>query len=269
MYDFNGKIALITGAGGEHGIGRAICRRLAADGCDLVVNDVHARPYTESGWGGLPALVDEIENSGQKALAVEADVSAAAQVVAMVDHALAHFGRIDILVNNAGIIGPTAPVQDVERGDWEAVMDVNVTGVYLACKAVLPHLLEQGSGRIINIASVAGKIGFPLRSPYAASKWAVIGLTKTLAVEVGSAGILVNAVCPGPIDGPRMDAIIQAKADTIGQPAQQVRDQLERDPLLGRLIPAEHIADMVAFLASDRAASITGQTLDVNAGHLV
>ena len=97
----------------------------------------------------------------------------------------------------------------------------------------------------------------------------MIGLTKSLAVEVGSAGILVNAVCPGPIDGPRMDAIIQAKAETIGQPAQQVRDQLEKDTLLGRLIPAEHIADMVAFLASDRATSLTGQTLDVNAGHQV
>ncbi|HAB12752.1 MAG TPA: short-chain dehydrogenase [Planctomycetaceae bacterium] len=253
------QVAIVTGAG--RGIGLACIRSLARDGASVVV----ATPEDDE----RSAAVAELETNGHAVLATSTDVTSESDLAEMVAATLDHFGRIDILVNNAGIIGPTAPVQDVERDDWEAVMDVNVTGVYLACKAVLPHLLERGSGRIINIASVAGKIGFPLRSPYAASKWAVIGLTKTLAVEVGSAGILVNAVCPGPIDGPRMDAIIQAKADTIGQPAQQVRDQLERDTLLGRLIPAEHIADMVAFLASDRAASITGQTLDVNAGHLV
>ena len=236
-----------------------------ADGNDDGASVVLATPEDAE----RSAAVAELEANGHAALGTSTDVPSERALAELVSATLDRFGRIDILVNNAGIIGPTAPVQDVTRDDWEAVMNVNVTGVYLACKAILPHLLEQGSGRIINIASVAGKIGFPLRSPYAASKWAVIGLTKSLAVEVGSAGILVNAVCPGPIDGPRMDAIIQARAETIGQPAQQVRDQLEKDTLLGRLIPAEHIADMVAFLASARATSITGQTLDVNAGHLV
>ena len=254
-----GQVAIVTGGG--RGIGLACVRALARDGASVVI----ATPEDDE----RSAAVAEFEANGHPVLGTSTDVTSESDLAELVAATLDRFGRIDVLVNNAGIIGPTAPVQDVTRDDWEAVMDVNVTGVYLACKAVLPHLLAQGSGRIINIASVAGKIGFPLRSPYAASKWAVIGLTKSLAVEVGSAGILVNAVCPGPIDGPRMDAIIQAKAETIGQPAQQVRDQLENDTLLGRLIPAEHIADMVAFLASDRATSITGQTLDVNAGHLV
>ncbi|MBO49873.1 MAG: short-chain dehydrogenase [Planctomycetaceae bacterium] len=253
------QVAIVTGGG--RGIGLACVRALADDGASVVI----ATPEDAE----RSATVAELEANGHAALGTSTDVTSESDLAELVSATLDRFGRIDILVNNAGIIGPTAPMQDVTRDDWEAVMNVNVTGVYLACKAILPHLLEQGSGRIINIASVAGKIGFPLRSPYAASKWAVIGLTKSLAVEVGSAGILVNAVCPGPIDGPRMDAIIQAKAETIGQPAQQVRDQLEKDTLLGRLIPAEHIADMVAFLASDRATSITGQTLDVNAGHLV
>jgi NAD(P)-dependent dehydrogenase (short-subunit alcohol dehydrogenase family) len=253
------QVAIVTGGG--RGIGLACVRALTDDGASVVI----ATPEDAE----RSAAVAELEANGRAVLGTSTDVTSESDLAELVSATLDRFGRIDILVNNAGIIGPTAPVQDVTRDDWEAVMDVNVTGVYLACKAVLPHLLAQGSGRIINIASVAGKIGFPLRSPYAASKWAVIGLTKSLAVEVGSAGILVNAVCPGPIDGPRMDAIIQAKAETIGQPAQQVRDQLEKDTLLGRLIPAEHIADMVAFLASDRATSITGQTLDVNAGHLV
>ncbi|MEE3367525.1 MAG: SDR family oxidoreductase, partial [Planctomycetota bacterium] len=125
---------------------------------------------------------------------------------------------------------------------------------------------SRRTGRIINIASAAGQIGFPLRSPYAASKWAVIGLTKTLAIEAAKNGILVNAVCPGPIDGPRMDAIIEAKSKVTNESTDVLRHRLEDETLLGRLIPAEHIAEMVAFLASDRADSITGQTLNVNAG---
>ena len=253
------QVAIVTGGG--RGIGLACVRGLARDGAAVVV----ATPEDDE----RSAAVADLEADGHAVLGTATDVTSEDDLAKMVAATLDRFGRIDILVNNAGIIGPTALVQDVQRHEWEAVMDVNVTGVYLCCKAVLPHLLAQRSGRIINIASVAGKIGFPLRSPYATSKWAVIGLTKTLAVEVGPAGILVNAVCPGPIDGPRMDAIIEAKADTTGQPTAQVRDQIERNTLLGRLIPAEHIAEMVTFLASDRAASITGQTLDVNAGHLV
>jgi len=250
------QVAIVTGAG--RGIGLACIRSLARDGASVVV----ATPEDDE----RSAAVAELETNGHAVLATSTDVTSESDLAEMVAATLDHFGRIDILVNNAGIIGPTAPVQDVERDDWEAVMDVNVTGVYLASRAVLPHLISRQSGRIINIASAAGQIGFPLRSPYAASKWAVIGLTKTLAIEVATDGILVNAVCPGPIDGPRMDAIIDAKARTTDQTAESVREHIEDGTLLGRLIPADHIAEMVAFLASDRATSITGQTLNVNAG---
>lgn len=253
------QVAVVTGGG--RGIGLACVRALARDGAALVVATPEDHERT--------AVVADLEAAGHEVLGISTDVTSEEDLATMVQHTLDRFGHIDILVNNAGVIGPTAAVQDVQRHEWEAVMDVNVTGVYLASKAVLPHLLSRGSGRIINIASAAGQIGFPLRSPYAASKWAVIGFTKTLAIEVANDGILVNAVCPGPIDGPRMDAIIEAKASATGATADSVRTQLEDETLLGRLIPAEHIAEMVAFLASDRAASITGQTLNVNAGYRV
>ena len=253
------QVAVVTGAG--RGIGLACARALARDGAAVVV----ATPEDDE----RAEVMAELEAAGHQVLGTSTDVTSEDDLAEMVTATLDRFGRLDILVNNAGVIGPTAALQDVARSEWEAVMDVNVTGVFLASRAVLPTLLAQRSGRIINIASAAGQIGFPLRSPYAASKWAVIGLTKTLAVEVAGDGILVNAVCPGPIDGPRMDAIIEAKAQATGIPAAEVREQLHGETLLGRLIPAEHIAEMVAFLASERAASITGQTLDVNAGYRV
>lgn len=252
-----GQVAIVTGGG--RGIGLACVRALAADGATVVV----ATPEDDE----RAAAVDELQSRGTPVLGTDTDVTREEQVASMAQQACDHFGHIDILVNNAGIIGPTAPVQEVQRRDWDEVMAVNVTGMYLCCRAVLPQMISRGSGRIINIASTAGKIGFPLRSPYAVSKWAVIGLTKTLATEVAAQGILVNAVCPGPIEGPRMDQIITARAEKTGQTALEVRRALENEMLLGRLIPPEHIADMVSFLASERAASITGQTLDVNAGH--
>lgn len=253
------QVAVITGGG--RGIGLACARLLARDGAAVVL----ATPEDEERTTAL----EEFHDAGHRVLGTATDVTSESDLSRMVEETLDHFGRIDILVNNAGIIGPTAELQNVQRHEWEAVMAVNVTGMYLACRAVLPHMISRAGGRIINIASAAGQIGFPLRSPYAASKWAAIGLTKTLAIEAAEHGILVNAVCPGPIDGPRMDAIIEAKAQLTGESSDAVRLRLAEDTLLGRLIPAEHIAEMVAFLASNRADSITGQTLDVNAGYRV
>ncbi|MBQ16511.1 MAG: hypothetical protein CMJ65_05250 [Planctomycetaceae bacterium] len=254
-----GQVAVVTGGG--RGIGLACVRALARDGASVII----ATPEDDERL----AAVEELQSRGVDVLGTDTDVTCEEQVASMVAQASDRFGRIDILVNNAGIIGPTSPVQEIQRRDWDQVMAVNVTGSYLCCREVLPGMITRQSGRIINIASTAGKIGFPLRSPYAASKWAVIGLTKTLAAEVGRQGILVNAVCPGPIAGPRMDAIIAARAEKTGTPAEDVRATLEESTLLGRLIPPEHIAEMVTFLASDRATSITGQTLDVTAGHRV
>ena len=251
------QVAVITGGG--RGIGLACARALAADGASVVI----ATPEDDE----REAAVEEFSTANTPVLGLDTDVSDEEQVRHMAAATLERFGRIDILVNNAGIIGPTLPLHEIERADWDAVMAVNLTGVYLCARAVVPQMLSQGSGRIINISSVAGKIGFALRSPYAVSKWGVIGLTMTLAKELGSSGILVNAVCPGPIDGPRMDQIIASRAGHLDTTPGELREKMFGETALGRFIPPEHIADMVAFLASERAASITGQTLDVTAGH--
>ena len=187
MYNLNGKVALVTGAGGEHGIGRAICQRLAREGCDLVVNDLRAQPYSESGWGGLPALVAEVEAAGRQALAVEADVSDAAQVEGMVQDALARFGRIDLLVNNAGSRpGPDrVPVVELSEAAWDQVQTVNVKGTFLCSRAVARHLIDRGDGgKIINMSSTAGRQGYPRYAAYCTSKFAIIGFTQSLAWEL-------------------------------------------------------------------------------------
>src|SRR5262249_2937339 len=141
---------------------------------------------------------------------------------------LREFGRIDVLVNNAGVIGPHAPVWQLRRADWDEVLAVNLTGAMLCCRAVLPGMIERRSGRVINIASIAGKMAYSLRSPYAVSKWGLIGLTLTLAKEVGAHDIQVNAVCPGPVAGERMRGIIARRAAEQGRPVEAVeREYLE------------------------------------------
>ena len=272
MYDFNGKVALVTGAGGEHGIGRAICRRLAADGCDLVVNDLHARPYTESGWGGLPALVDEIENSGQKALAVEADVSAAAQVAAMVENALAHFGRIDILVNNAGSRpgADRVPVLELGEAAWDKVHNVNAKGTFLCAQAVARHMVDRGEGgKIVNISSTAGRQGMPFYAAYCASKFAIIGFTQSLAHELAPHNINVNAVCPGTTLTERTGYIAAAlnkqEAPTVDATDAMVAPIAGQTPL-GRVGTPDDVARTVAFLAAPESDYTTGVSLLVAGG---
>src|SRR5262245_16140931 len=165
----------------------------------------------------LTATVASIQTSGRRALAVVADVTREEQVQTLAEDTLRTFGRIDVLVNNAGIIGPTTPVANVARADWEEVLTVNLTGAFLCAKAVLPTMMAQRSGRIISIASIAGKMAYPLRSPYAVSKWGLIGLTLTMAKELGEHNIQVNAICPGPVAGERMQGIIQRRAQELGQ----------------------------------------------------
>ena len=253
----SGQVAIVTGGG--RGIGLACVRALASEEAAVVV----ATPEIDE----REAVIAELEEAGRPVLGLHTDVTDEDSVAQMAAATLERFGHIDILVNNAGIIGPTSPVVELAREEWDEVIAVNLTGPCLCCRAVLPAMIERQSGRIINIASVAGKIGFALRSPYAASKWGLIGFTLSLAKEAARDGILVNAVCPGPIDGPRIDAIIETRAKKTGVPPAEVRRELEDETLLGRFIPPEHIADMVVFLASDRSASITGQTLDVTAGY--
>jgi NAD(P)-dependent dehydrogenase (short-subunit alcohol dehydrogenase family) len=251
------SVAIVTGGG--RAIGKTIALRLAHDGMDVVV----AGPQLHE----LQAVATQVEALGRRALAVVADVTREEQVLAMAAQARDVLGRIDVLVNNAGIIGPTAPVAATRRADWDDVLAVNLTGAFLCAKAVLPVMIAQRSGRIINIASIAGKIAYALRSPYAVSKWGLIGLTLTLAKEVGEHNIQVNAVCPGPVQGERMRAIIATRAGELGQTAEEVERTYVQATVLKRMVEADDVAAVVAFLASPQGKNITGQAIDVAAGY--
>ena len=250
------KVAVVTGGG--RALGRAIALRLAREGADLIL----AAPEENE----IDKTADEILNLGRRATAVVTDVSHDAQVKKMADRALADFGRVDILVNNAGIVGPTAPLQEVSRDDWDQVLAVNLTGAFLCTRAVLPGMIQRRSGKIVNIASTAARNVTAMRSPYAASKWGLIGLTMTVAKEVGKHDIHVNAVCPGPVEGGRINKVIAAQAEEQGRAVEQVTQEYVNQTLLGRFVPAEDVAAMVAFLVSDDANHITGQALEVSAG---
>jgi NAD(P)-dependent dehydrogenase (short-subunit alcohol dehydrogenase family) len=251
------RVAIVTGGG--RAIGRTIALRLAAGGADVVL----AAPDRAE----LEGVAGEVRALGRRALPVVTDIRHEEQVAAMAAQALQAFGRIDVLVNNAGIIGPTAPVANLRRADWDEVLAVNLTGAMLCCKAVLPDMMARRSGRIVNVSSIAGKIAYSLRSPYAVSKWGLIGLTLTLAKEVGPHDIQVNAVCPGPVTGERMRGIFATRAAELGQTVEQVERSYVDATLLKRLVEADDVAELVAFLASPAARNITGQAIDVSAGY--
>lgn len=241
-----GKTAIITGSG--RGIGRAIALAMAAQGANIVVNDVNMESAGE--------VVAEIEAMGRQAIAVKADVTAEEQVLAMVEACINRFGKLDILVNNAGII-QTAPVTEIDGKDWDRVMEVNLKGVFLCCKAVLAPMKAQHGGKIVNIASVAGKRGGGLlgNSCYSASKGGVIAFTKSLARESGPFGINVNAVTPAFTDTEMTRSIAPEKKEFI----------IKMLPL-GRVGQPADIAGAVCFLASDMSDYMTGEIMDVDGG---
>ncbi len=237
------KVALVTGA--SRGIGKASAIALATEGAKVVVNYARNQEAAES-------VVTAITQAGGEAIAIGADVSQAEAVEQLVQTTLEQWGRIDVLVNNAGITRDTLMLR-MKLADWQAVIDLNLTGVFLCCKAVSKVMLKQRSGRIINIASVAGQMGNPGQANYSAAKAGVIGLTKTLAKEFASRGVTVNAVAPGFIE---TDMTSELKAEEI----------LKFIPL-GRYGKPEEVAGMIRFLAADTAASyITGQVLNVDGG---
>jgi NAD(P)-dependent dehydrogenase (short-subunit alcohol dehydrogenase family) len=253
----SGKVAIVTGGG--RGIGRAIALRFAAEGAVLALGATGARPLDDT--------ASEIREKGGRARTWITDVADEAAVGRLIAGAVAEFGGLDILVNNAGIAGPTAPIVQLERAEWDRTMAINVTGAFLCAKHAVPHLIARGGGRVINITSIAGRIGYALRSPYAVSKWGMIALTRSLALEVGEHGITVNAIAPGAVRGERVDAVIRARAAALGRTAEEVeRDFFVAPTALRRMIEPEEIAATAVFLASDEAANITGETLGVTAG---
>jgi NAD(P)-dependent dehydrogenase (short-subunit alcohol dehydrogenase family) len=245
-------VAAITGAAA--GIGRAIAERFIAEGWRVHICDAE------------PAAVQRFLHEVPSATASVADVSRVADVDATFDEIASRYGRLDLLVNNAGISGPTGPVEAIAPADWDRTVAVDLNGQFYCTRRAVPMLKAAGGGSIVLISSSAAFFGYPLRTPYAACKWALIGFMKTLAMELGPHRIRVNAICPGSVRGPRIDGVIERDAAKRGLSAAEIRRVYERQTSLRSFIDAADIANAAFFLASDQGAMISGQALGVD-GH--
>lgn len=252
MKGIAGKRVFVSAAAG--GIGRAIADRFLQAGARVHVCDVDE------------AALAQLEDSADQLSGVPADVADPGQMESVFKAIAQEMGGLDVLVNNAGISGPTADTESITLADWQRTIDVNLNGAFYCSRLAIPLLKAAGGGSIVNIASTAGLHGYPLRAPYAASKWALIGLTKTLAMELGPFGIRVNAVCPGSVEGPRIEGVFAAKAAARGVSPEEIRAAFRQKSSLRTLIAADDVAETVLFLCSDSAARISGQALAVD-GH--
>lgn len=250
-----GKTALVTGGGG--GIGRAACLEFARAGASVAVVDVDET--------AAQSVVEAIRKDGGAAQFFKADVSRAADVQAFVQGALQTFGRIDAFFNNAGIVGEVAPVAEYSEETFDRVLAINVKGAFLGLKYVLPVMLEQKAGSIINTSSVAGLVGAPEMCAYSASKHAILGLTRTAAGEAARFGVRVNAICPGPIQTPMMRSI---EAGSSPDDPQKIRDQVAARNPSRRYGEPEEVARVVVFLASDAASYVNGVAWTIDGGRL-
>jgi 3-hydroxybutyrate dehydrogenase len=253
----NDTTAFVTGGG--RGIGRAIALALSGAGARVVVTD-----RTETGAADVAAQVVE---RGGRALAVRCDVTDPAAVAAAVARARDDFGPVDVLVNNAGF-AESAPITALDENLWNQTLAVNLTGTYLCTRAVLPDMLARRRGRIINIASTAGRVGYRYVAAYCAAKHGVVGFTKAVALEVAAKGITVNAVCPGYADTPMTEASIKRIAEKTGRSVAEARKALEAVSPQQRLFQPEEIAALVVFLAGDEARGITGQAINIDGGEV-
>ena len=251
----DGVTAFVTGA--SQGIGRVIATELAAEGANV------ALAARGDGIHETESMIDDEDRT----LAVETDVTDEDSVEAAIDATVERFGGLDCLVNNAGIAGPTKPVEEITVEEWQHTMDVNVLGPFLCTKHAAPHLRASERGSVINIGSISGKRPLTDRTPYTASKMAVIGLTRTLAFELGDDDVTVNAVCPGATRGDRIERVIQGQADAQGISFEEAKRKVfSEDAALGRLVEPDDVAGMVAYLASERGRRITAQDVNVDGG---
>ena len=248
-----GRRVVITGAGA--GIGRAIALAYLGEGARVHVCDRDA-----------DALEDLLGSTEGDVATTVADVSVEADVEQLFAKALDGLGGLDVLVNNAGTAGPTGPAESLDLDDWRETLAVNLDGMFLCARAAVPALRSAGGGSIVNLSSTAGLHGYPLRSPYATAKWGVIGFTRTLAMELGPAGIRVNAICPGSVTGDRIDRVIAAQAAAQGVSEKAIRQGWMRQISLRTFVDAEDVAALVLFLTSGAGAKISGQALPVD-GH--
>jgi NAD(P)-dependent dehydrogenase (short-subunit alcohol dehydrogenase family) len=249
------QIAIVTGAG--RGIGRATALELARMGADIVVAELDR--------DGAERTAGEVRALGRRALAVVTDVTSRKDLDAMVEGARSTFGQIDILVNNAGIYRAAATL-DVTEEHWDAIMNINARAVFFASQAVLPVMIAQRRGAIVNLASMAGKVGSKTNLPYNASKAAVVSMTKSLALAHAADGIRVNCVCPGFVETDMWTKVAREQSAILGLSAEEFTRQRAATVPLGRMERAEDVASVVGFLASDRAGYMTGQALSVDGG---
>src|SRR5690606_23681878 len=239
---------------GASGIGLAIARAFHQQGARVQVCDISSEAL-EIARSELPA-----------AGLFRADAASETDVDAWFAHALAQLGGLDVLVNNAGIAGPTSALQDLDVAEWDRTMAVNVRSQFLCVRRAVEPLRQSGRATIINISSVAGRLGYPMRTPYAASKWAVIGLTQSLAIELGEHDITVNAILPGIVESERVNQVVGAKARLRGIPDADMRAEVLQHVALHRTVPMADIASTALFLASSPGRSITGQNMNICAG---
>ncbi|MBD0317294.1 MAG: SDR family oxidoreductase [Thermoleophilia bacterium] len=253
------RVAVVTGA--AKGLGAAISDVLALDGAHVVLAGRDGEALSAHA-----AYLDG-EHPERRSLVVGCDVTREDETRALAEKAVEHFGGLDILVNTAGVIGPIeTPAQEVAVEDFRHVLDVNLVGTFLACKAAIPHLLERGGGRIVNIAGTSGLRGYRNRVSYSSSKWAVRGLTRTLALELGPHGVTVNTICPNVTHGERMERIVREKAHRLGTTPEEVYDDFASQTALRRFIDDVDVAHAVRYLVSDGGRNVTGHDIVVDAG---
>jgi NAD(P)-dependent dehydrogenase (short-subunit alcohol dehydrogenase family) len=243
---------MITAA--ADGIGKSIARAFAAEGARVHICDVNDQALAS------------FRNEFPDIAATRVNVRSEAEVDAWFDEALEDLGGLDVMVNNAGIKGPTAQVDDIELADWRECIEICLDSQFLCARRAAPVMKAQGSGVIINLSSNAGLFGFGNRSPYAAAKWAVIGLTKSLAIELGGYNVRCNAICPGSVKGDRINRVIQGEADLRGVPFDVVARETVTGQSIERLIEPDEVADLCVFLASDKARMINGEAIAID-GH--
>ena len=275
MRGLEGKRALVTGAGRQRGIGRAIALRLAEEGADVAVAGYGRDPSTfpeherDAGWRGVASVADEIRDLGRRTVAVEGDLSDRGDVAALVEATMGDLGGIDILVNNAALPSEAgaSTILDMDENLWFRTVDVNLNGLFLVTRAVGRQMRDRGSGgSIVNISSLAGRMGLPAYGGYTATKWAMIGLTQQLALELAGDRIRVNCVCPGSTDTDMMDGTFRRSSELAGRDFDTWKQRTAASVPWGRQGTPEEQAAAVAFLASDDAGYITGQTVNVDGG---
>jgi NAD(P)-dependent dehydrogenase (short-subunit alcohol dehydrogenase family) len=252
--EYSAKGLRVVVTAGAAGIGRAIARTFVEQGARVHICDIDEQALKE-----MAALAPEVSQS-------RADVSRVAEVERLFHDAKQRLGGLDVLVNNAGIAGPTARVEDIRPEDWERCIAVDLNGMFYCTRMAMPMIKAAGGGSIVNLSSIAGRFGFPLRTPYAAAKWAVVGFTQSLAAEAGPDKVRVNCIQPGIVEGERVERIIAAKAEQLGVSSQEVLARMVEGISLKTTVTAQDVANTALFLATDAGKHISGQAISVCGG---